>query len=161
MYAGGKWLDRNWHNVLVDFFEWSDFQLVLGISLLVHDLYCQWACTNLYQNNKPNSILKSTHIKCHVTVGIKYIACVLRCSVVSSSLRPCGLSPARQLCLWDSPGKSTEVGSHSLLQGIFSTQRWNPGPLHCRWSFTIWAIGYICSYWKHEDLWQILVSPIF
>ena len=36
----------------------------------------------------------------------------------------------RLLCLWDSPGKNTEVGCHSLLQGIFPTQGSNPG-LHC------------------------------
>ena len=29
-------------------------------------------------------------------------------------------------------GKSTGVGCHFLLQGIFSTQRWNPGLLHYR-----------------------------
>ena len=29
-------------------------------------------------------------------------------------------------CLWNSPGKSTGVGSHFLLQGIFLTQGWNP-----------------------------------
>ena len=34
---------------------------------------------------------------------------------------------------WNSPGKNTGVGSHSLLQGIFSTQGWKPGLLHCRW----------------------------
>ena len=33
---------------------------------------------------------------------------------------------------WDSPGKNTGVGSHFLLQGIFPTQEWNPGLLHCR-----------------------------
>ena len=37
-------------------------------------------------------------------------------SVVSDSLRPHGLQPARLLCPWDSPGKNTGVGSHSLLQ---------------------------------------------
>ena len=41
-------------------------------------------------------------------------------------------SPARLLCLWNSPGKNTGVGSHSLLQGIFSTQGSNPGLMHCR-----------------------------
>ena len=30
------------------------------------------------------------------------------------------------------PGKSTGVGYHFLLQGIFSTQGSNPGLLHCR-----------------------------
>ena len=51
------------------------------------------------------------------------------CSVVSNSLRPCGLySP------WSSPGQNTEVGSLSLLQGIFPTPGSNPGLPHCRLS---------------------------
>ena len=33
---------------------------------------------------------------------------------------------------WDSPGKNTGVGGHSLLQGIFPIQTANPGLLHCR-----------------------------
>ena len=33
---------------------------------------------------------------------------------------------------WNSTGKNTGVGSHSLLQGIFLTQESNPGLLHCR-----------------------------
>ena len=33
---------------------------------------------------------------------------------------------------WNSPGKSTGVGIHSLLQEIFLTQGSNPGLLHCR-----------------------------
>ena len=33
----------------------------------------------------------------------------------------------------NSPGKNTGVGCHALLQGIFPTQRPNPGLLHCRW----------------------------
>ena len=37
-------------------------------------------------------------------------------------------------CPWDSPGKNTRVGSHSLLQGIFPTQGSNPGLLRCRCS---------------------------
>ena len=43
-----------------------------------------------------------------------------------------GLWPARLLCPWDFPGKSTGVGCHFLLQGILPTGRWNPGLLHCR-----------------------------
>ena len=35
-------------------------------------------------------------------------------------------------CPWDSPGKNTGVGSHSLLQGIFLTQGSNLCLLHCR-----------------------------
>ena len=47
---------------------------------------------------------------------------VLSWSVVSDSLRPHGLWPARLLCPWDSPGKNTGKGCHALLQGIFLTQ---------------------------------------
>ena len=38
-------------------------------------------------------------------------------SVVSYSLRPHGLQPARLLCPWDFPGKNTAAGCHFLLQG--------------------------------------------
>ena len=48
-------------------------------------------------------------------------------SVMFDSLWPHGLySP------WNSPGQNTDVGSLSLLQGIFPTQKSNPGPPHCR-----------------------------
>ena len=46
---------------------------------------------------------------------------------------------ARLLCPWNSPGQNTGVGGHFLLQGIFPTQASNPGLLHCRQIFTIWA----------------------
>ena len=54
------------------------------------------------------------------------------CSVMSNSFRPHGLlSPWRSP--WNSPGQNTRVGSLSLLQGIFPTQRFNRGLLHRRW----------------------------
>ena len=53
-------------------------------------------------------------------------------SIVSDSLRSRGLYPARLLCPWDSPDKSTAVGCQSFLQGIFLTQGLNPVRLHCR-----------------------------
>ena len=59
--------------------------------------------------------------------GIRMIVDCESRSIVSDSLQPHGLySP------WNSPGKNTEVGSLSLLQGIFSTQGSNPGLLHYR-----------------------------
>ena len=45
---------------------------------------------------------------------------------------PMDCSPPHPLCPWNSPGKSTGVGCHSLLQGIFPTQGSNPALLHCR-----------------------------
>ena len=53
-------------------------------------------------------------------------------SVTSNSFRLHGLQPTRLLCPWNSPGKNTGVGSHSLLQRIFPTQGSNPGLLRCR-----------------------------
>ena len=53
-------------------------------------------------------------------------------SVVYNSLRPHGLQTRWLLCPWDFPGKSTGMGCHCLLQGIFPTQGLNPGLTHCR-----------------------------
>ena len=53
-------------------------------------------------------------------------------SIVSDSLQPHGLQPARLLCPWNSPGQNTGEGCHFLLQGIFPTQGSKPGLLHCR-----------------------------
>ena len=48
-------------------------------------------------------------------------------SVMSDSLRPHGIySP------WNSPDQNTGAGSLSFLQGIFPTNRLNPGLPHCR-----------------------------
>ena len=60
--------------------------------------------------------------------------CVSR-SVVSDSLQPHGLQPARLLCSWNSPGKTTGVGCHFLLQWIFLTQGLNPRLLHWQVNF--------------------------
>ena len=58
---------------------------------------------------------------------------VLSRSVVSESLGPMDSSPPGSSVHGDSPGKSTGMGCHVLLQGIFPTQGSNPGLPHCRW----------------------------
>ena len=61
------------------------------------------------------------------------------CSVVSSSLWPQELGTSRTLCPWNSPGKNTGVGDHSLLEGESSwprDQTWVSG-IAGRF-FTIW-----------------------
>ena len=80
-------------------------------------------------------------------------------SVVSNSFTIPWIVPARLLCPWilqarilewvaisylRSPGKNIGVDCHTLLQGIFSTQGWNPGLVYCR------QIFYCLSY--REDL---------
>ena len=51
---------------------------------------------------------------------------------MSDSLQPHGLEPTSLLRLWDFSGKSTGVGCHFLIQGIFRTQGSNSGLPHCR-----------------------------
>ena len=58
--------------------------------------------------------------------------CTVKSTSTQSTLQPQGRQPAGLLYAWDSTGKSTGVGCHFLLQGIFPTQGWNPGLLHCR-----------------------------
>ena len=45
---------------------------------------------------------------------------------------PMDCKPRRLLCPWNSPGKNTGVGSHSLLQGIFSIWGSIPALPHCK-----------------------------
>ena len=56
------------------------------------------------------------------------------------TLQPHGPKTTRILCPWNSLGKNTVMGRHSLLQGIFLTQRLDPDPLHC------WQILYHLSH---------------
>ena len=63
-------------------------------------------------------------------------------SVMSDSSWPHGLPPTRLLRPWDFPGKSTGVGCHALLQGVYPTQGSNScllQLLHCRWIPYCWA----------------------
>ena len=69
---------------------------------------------------------------------LSFLCCELNHTVVSSSLWPQALQPAKPICLWDSPGRNTGGGCQALLQGIFPTQGSNPGfprynmILHCQ-----------------------------
>ena len=58
---------------------------------------------------------------------------------MSGFVDPHRLSPSRLLCPSDFPGKNTEMGSHILLQRIFSTQGWNLHLLHSGQIFYRWA----------------------
>ena len=66
-----------------------------------------------------------THIIATIYIRVSH-------SVMSKSLWSHWLWPSRFLCLWNSAGKNTGVGSHSLLQRIFQIQGSNPDLLHCR-----------------------------
>ena len=51
---------------------------------------------------------------------------------MSNSLQSPRLESSKLLCPWNSPGKNTGVGSHSLLPGIFLMQGLNLHLLYCR-----------------------------
>ena len=83
---------------------------------------------------------------------------ILSHSVVTNSLQPHGLLPARLLCPWDSPGKNSGVGCHALLQEIFPTQGSNSSllfPLHLA---TLGSFGPFLlkvqglTAWHHQEL---------
>ena len=76
--------------------------------------------THIYTHT---SIYTHIYIHTHTHTHIHTYKCESESlSVMSDSLRPHGRhSP------WNSPGRDTEVGSLSLLQGIFPTQGQNPG----------------------------------
>ena len=65
--------------------------------------------------------LKNTFF--HMFKYVEVVKCIektyLSHLVVSDFLQLHGLKPTRVLCPWNSPGKNTGVGSHSLLQRIF------------------------------------------
>ena len=63
-----------------------------------------------------------------------------------NSLRPHGLQPTRLLSPWNFPGKSTGVGCHFLLQGIFPTQGLNPGLPRCRQTLYRLSLVSYCYY---------------
>ena len=69
---------------------------------------------------------------CYTHLVVVVVGWWFSCSVVSDSLRPQGLWPARLLYPWDFPRQEYWSGLPFLLQGIFSTQESNRSLLHFR-----------------------------
>ena len=103
---------------------WDPNYLALASNLALGSALCTWQ----------GSVCQV--LPCRVTLSPLFPYCPLwkvvtmyeseSLSITLDSLQPHGLCP------WNSPGQNTGVGSLSLLQGIFPTQRLNPGLLHCR-----------------------------
>ena len=83
---------------------------------------------NKYSQLKINSKLKVQ--KCDITGknDFKWKSKSVSYSVMSNSLWPHGLLPARLLCPWDSPGKSTEWVAISFSKGSSLPRDWTPSP---------------------------------
>ena len=99
----------------------------------VHHQLPELAQTHVHQVGdtiQPSHLLSSPSPAFNLPQSLSLYVCVYVYMWIAWScptLRPHGLySP------WDSPGQSTGVGSLCLLQGIFPTQRLNPGLPHCR-----------------------------
>ena len=110
-------------------FTFDIFRFVKYLKLHLLDLYCFIFF----------SVYTFTDLMC---------CAVLSHSVMSNSLWPHGLQPARILCPWDSPGNNTGVGCQFHPQGIFPTQGSNPGLLHCRQILYSWATREAQEYWS-------------
>ena len=83
---------------------------------------------------------------------------VFSCSLMSDSLKPRGLLPARLLCPWNFPDKNTGVGCYFLLQG--SSRLWiEPVSLESlaltSGFFTTAPPG------KSQQLWPILLNSVW
>ena len=56
------------------------------------------------------------------------------------------------LCPWNSPGKNTGVGFHSLCQGIILTKDSNPGLMHCRQVLYWLSLQGFQSRWDNSEI---------
>ena len=84
------------------------------------------------------------------------------CSVISDSLRPHELWPTKLLCPWNSPGRNTGLGCHSLHPGFFLTQGSNLCLLrlvHCRqrlyyhWALQFSSVHLLSHVWLFVIPW--------
>ena len=72
-------------------------------------------------------------------------------SVMFDSVTPWPVAHQAPLS-WNSPGENTGVGCHFLLQGIFPTQRSNPGLLYCK-QILYHLLDYVlCSRFSRESV---------
>ena len=92
------------------------------------------SCNSHLHNEKKVEKLKINNcpqIHQRIEVTKKTTALKSEVSQLCPTLQPHGLQPTRLLHPWNFLGKSTGVGCHFLLQGIFPIQGSNPGLLHC------------------------------
>ena len=97
-------------------------------SVIVYALDKMWYewyfISAVFTPHPPNILTQSDHEK--TITQILHEAAVVLCLVMSNSLWPHGLMPARLLCPWNSPGKNTGEGCQFLLQRVFWIQGLNP-----------------------------------
>ena len=97
-------------------------------------LPCQTHLSKRLHNTVPLLLKGRGRIDTVDTEGLLPCECVHVCAVMSNSLRPHGLQPARLLCSCNFSGKNVGMGCHFLLQGIFPNQ----GPNLCLFCLLHW-----------------------
>ena len=82
--------------------------------------------------------------------------------IMSNSVWYYGLQLVSLLCPWDPLGKSTRLGCHDLIHGLFQTQGLHPGLLHCRQIFYFCATtktGPLSMGFSWQEYWSGLPCP--
>ena len=113
---------------------YTNIKLLCCISETNYNVICQLFFSlkkaDLQLSGINDNTAKKKDIKRRMFISLRTKVLVARsCLTLCDSME---LQSARLLCPWNSPSRNTEVGSHSLFQGIFPTQGSNPGLLHCR-----------------------------
>ena len=85
----------------------------MTLDVLIFCVSLSFCCKLVFRKGVPSSI----GLALNESDAGPSSACVSH-SVVSDSLQPHGLWPARPLCPRKSPGKNIGMGNHCLLQGI-------------------------------------------
>ena len=117
------------------------------VVVYMHMCECVCVLSNIHVVASHVWLFATPHYRMPGSSVLHYFLSVHAClvaSVVSDSVWPQGPWPARLLCPWDSPGKTTEVGCHFLLQlspGICS----NSCPLSW-WCYPTISYIYIHTY---------------
>ena len=104
---------------------------------------------------KRSHTVKTKRWKCLASQGV--CLTLLTCAQTLSCVRPFATLPGSSLH-GDSPGKSTGLGCHALLQGIFPTQGLNPHLLRLlHWQVGSLPLSHLGSSFPHLflDVWRL------
>ena len=82
----------------------------------------------LFQDTGNAKVNKTCYYPKEVQALVNFPKLLMKMLVAQS----CPILCDTMACPWNSPGKNTRAGCHSLLQGIFPTWGLNPNVLHCR-----------------------------
>ena len=148
--------------------KWSQSCSVVFDSLWSHGLYSPWSSLGQNTGVGSFSLLQVLFPNQGLNPGLPHCRWILyqlshkgspnlrksENEVVQSCPTLC--NPTRLLHPWNFPGKSTGVGCHFLLQGIFSSQGSNPDLPHCKQTlFTIWATREAPNLRKDKAKWRV------